>query len=150
MTHISKPCRKLTASNSCDWMYSSMSCKPVTITLWNNKTEYKYWITRMWANSQPDGHPAEYRWCPVLNAAKIGSWPLLDCRAVTLRIGERRLGGCKVNFAPGKIPLRSNSCRKCLYSLPARVKAKHCAKFGWLSFSDVAAVTKPRRESHWN
>ena len=23
----------------------------------------------MWANAQPDGRPAEYRWCPLLNAA---------------------------------------------------------------------------------
>jgi len=31
----------------------------------------------------------EYRWRHVLNAAKFGSRPLLNCRAVTLRIGER-------------------------------------------------------------
>ena len=40
--------------------------------------------TRMWANAQRDGRPSEYRWRPVLNAAKFGSRPLLDCRAVTL------------------------------------------------------------------
>jgi len=34
-----------------------------------------------------------------------------------------------------------------VYSLPAQVRAKDRAKFGWLPFSDVAAVTKPRRES---
>jgi len=49
-----------------------------------------------------------------------------------------------VNFAPGKIPLRSNSRRKCVNSLPAQETAKHRAKFGWLPLSDVAAVTKPR------
>ena len=27
---------------------------------------------RMWANAQRDGHPAEYRWRPVFNAAKFG------------------------------------------------------------------------------
>jgi len=26
----------------------------------------------MWANAQPDGRPAEYRWRPLLNAAKFG------------------------------------------------------------------------------
>jgi len=26
----------------------------------------------MWANAQRDGHPAEYRWCPLFNAAKFG------------------------------------------------------------------------------
>jgi len=44
----------------------------------------------MWANAQRDGRPAEYRCLPVLNAAKFGSRPLLDCRAVTLAIGERK------------------------------------------------------------
>jgi len=28
--------------------------------------------TRMWANAQLDGHPAEYRWRPLFNAAKFG------------------------------------------------------------------------------
>jgi len=29
-------------------------------------------ITRMWANAQPDGCPAEHRWRPLFNAAKFG------------------------------------------------------------------------------
>jgi len=28
-----------------------------------------YLLTRMWANAQPDGHPAEHRWHPLFNAA---------------------------------------------------------------------------------
>ena len=32
----------------------------------------------MWANAQRDGRPAEYRWRPVLNAAKFGWRPLLS------------------------------------------------------------------------
>ena len=28
--------------------------------------------TRMWANAQRDGRPAEYRWRPLFNAAKFG------------------------------------------------------------------------------
>jgi len=41
-------------------------------------------LTRMWANAKRDGHPAEYRWHPLFNAAKFGSRPLglLECRAV--------------------------------------------------------------------
>jgi len=60
----------------------------------------------MWTNAQRDGRPAEYRWHrPVLNAAKFGSRPLLKCRAVTLpKYESARFGGCKVNFALGKIP----------------------------------------------
>jgi len=29
-------------------------------------------MTRMWANAQRDGRPAECRWCPLFNAAKFG------------------------------------------------------------------------------
>jgi len=43
-------------------------------------------LTRMWANSQRDGRPAEYRWRPLFIAAKFGSRPLLEYRAVTLPI----------------------------------------------------------------
>jgi len=46
-----------------------------------------------------------------------------------------------VNFERGKIPLRDNSRRKCIYSLPAPVTAKHRAKFRWPPVSDVATVT---------
>ena len=28
--------------------------------------------TRMWANAQPDGRPAEHRWRPLFNARKFG------------------------------------------------------------------------------
>ena len=34
----------------------------------NSSTE----VTRMWANAQPDGRPAEHRWRPLFNAAKFG------------------------------------------------------------------------------
>ena len=29
-------------------------------------------LTRMWADAQRDGRPAEYRWRPLINAAKFG------------------------------------------------------------------------------
>jgi len=53
--------------------------------------------TRIWANAQHDGRPAEYRCRPVFNAAKFGWCPLLACRAVTLPRGETRwnLHGCR-------------------------------------------------------
>jgi len=62
--------------------------------------------TRMWANAQRDGRPAEYRWHPVFNAAKIGWRPLLECRAVTLPRRETRwnLQGCH-KLANGSQPL---------------------------------------------
>jgi len=33
--------------------------------------EYTQKETRMWANAQRDGRPAEYRWRPLFNAAKF-------------------------------------------------------------------------------
>ena len=36
-------------------------------------------ITRMWANAQRDGRPAEHRWRPLFNAANFGWRPLLPC-----------------------------------------------------------------------
>jgi len=36
------------------------------------------------------------------------------------------------------------------YSVPVQETAKHRAKFSWPPFSDIAAVTKPRRETRWN
>jgi len=36
------------------------------------KPQGKNIITRMWANAQRDGRPAEYRWRPLFNAAKFG------------------------------------------------------------------------------
>ena len=52
--------------------------------------------TRMWANAQRDGRPAEYRWRPLFNAAKFGWRALLECHAVTLPRRETRckLQGC--------------------------------------------------------
>ena len=29
-------------------------------------------LTKMWANAQRDGRPAEHRWRPLFNAAKFG------------------------------------------------------------------------------
>jgi len=34
----------------------------------NSKTQQ----TKMWANAQRDGHPAEYMWHPLFNNAKFG------------------------------------------------------------------------------
>jgi len=52
----------------------------------------------MLANAKRDGRPAEYRWHPVLNAAKFGSRPPLECRAVTLPIGELKTWRMQTEF----------------------------------------------------
>jgi len=107
-------------------------------------------VTRMWADLQRDGRPAEYRKRPLLKAANFGWRPLLECRAVTLTIWENGRLARKVNFAPGKILSGGKIPRKWIYCVPAQETAKHRAKFGWRPLSDVGAVTKPRRETRWN
>jgi len=94
----------------------------------------------MWANAQRDGRP-------VLNAAKFGSRPLLNCRAVTLPIGERKTWRTQSVFCTWQNSVTEQQPPKMYNSLLAQVRAKHCEKFGWLPLGDVAAVTKPRRES---
>ena len=46
--------------------------------------------TRIWANAQRDGRPAEYMWRPLFNAAKFRWRPLLECHAVTLYAAKTR------------------------------------------------------------
>jgi len=57
----------------------------------------------MWANAQPDGRPAQYRWRPLFNATKFGWSPILECRAVML---PRRETGWNLQGCP-KQPNRS-------------------------------------------
>jgi len=39
------------------------------VNIWNVNKKRQ---TRMWANAQRDGRPAEYRWRPLFNATKFG------------------------------------------------------------------------------
>jgi len=51
----------------------------------------------MWANAQHDGRPAEYRWCPLFNAAKFGWRPLLQCRSNAAKTWKPlKLQGCPI------------------------------------------------------
>jgi len=57
----------------------------------------------MWANAQRDGRPAEYRWRSVVNAAVWLARPVqVPCSNALPKYESVRLGGCKVNFAPGR------------------------------------------------
>jgi len=49
------------------WAHINISHCIVSYIPRRSKTE-----TRMWANAQRDGHPAEDRWRPLFNAAKFG------------------------------------------------------------------------------
>jgi len=51
----------------------------------NNKNKKNNINTRLWANAQRDGRPADCRWRHLFNAAKFGGRRLLlECRAGTL------------------------------------------------------------------
>ena len=71
-------------------------CSDITSALmhYSKQTEKYHWPqqqwTRMCANAQRDGRPAEYRWRPLFNAAKFRWRPLPECRAVTLPRHETR------------------------------------------------------------
>jgi len=70
------------------------------------------------------------------------------CSTAVLPVGERKTWRTQSEFCLHLAKFRQGAIRrKCIYSLAAQVRAKHCEKFGWLPLSDVAAVTKPRRES---
>jgi len=74
------------------WLLVSPQAVKISGVKQKTKTEW----TRMWANAQCDGRPAEYTWRRLFNAPKFGWRPLLECRAVTLQRRETRwnLLGC--------------------------------------------------------
>ena len=103
------------------------------------------------ASAQRDGHPAEYRWRPVLNAAKFGSCPLLECRAVMLPIGERKTSkDAKWILHVAKFRYEATATENENVCIVYQPRALPIWKFGWPTVSDVAAVTLPRRKTHWN
>ena len=65
-------------------------------------------------------------------------------------IGERKTWDAKW-FCTWQNSVRGKSPRKCINSLPAQETAKYRdhARFSWPPVSEVAAVTKPRRETRW-
>jgi len=88
-------------THRCVWPLYISHCLRLTWNVINTKKQ-----TRMWANAQRDGRPAEHRWRPLFNAAKFGWCSLLDCRAVTLPRRETRwnLHGC-LKLPDGSQPL---------------------------------------------
>jgi len=47
------------------------SLKPLKRVNTNARLSIEIEITRMWANAQPDGRPAEHRWHPLFNAQSL-------------------------------------------------------------------------------
>jgi len=77
---------------------------------------------------------------------QVWSRPLLERRAVTLPIGERKNWRTQSEYCTWENSVTGQQPPK-MYTLSTSLTATHHAKFGWLLLSDVTAVTKPRRES---
>jgi len=107
------------------------SCMLVCMLHSRNKLE-------MWANAQRDGRPAEYRWCPLFNAAKFGWRPLLECRAVTLPRRETPWNylGCP-KLMKGSQPLVGRSSPYC-----EDVWRRYCCLTSFFRLSIRALVAK--------
>jgi len=78
--------------------------------------------TRKWADTQRNGRPAEYRWRPLLNAAKFASRPLLECSNAD-NIGEGK-NWTQSEFCTWLNSVRGKSPQKCIYSVPSQDMAK--------------------------
>ena len=59
---------KYTADQFVTVEYNTLIHRHSAIIKCVHQTAFK---TRMWANAQRDGRPAEYRWRPLFNAAKF-------------------------------------------------------------------------------
>jgi len=99
--------------------------------------------TRMWADAQRDGRPAEYRWRPLFNAAKFGWCPIHDCRAVTLPRRETRwnLLGCP------KLPDRSQPLVGRSPPYYQGIWRRYCCLNSFFRLSIRALVAKIYRQS---
>jgi len=98
----------------------------------------KYQSTRMWANAQRDGRPAEYRWRPLLNAAKFGWRPLLEYHAITLPRRDTRwnLLGCP------KLPDRSQALMGQSLTYCADIWRRYCCLTSFFPSLDMCLSCK--------
>jgi len=104
---------------------------------------------RMWANAQHDGRPAEYRWRPLLNAAVwLTPTTRVPCSNAA-NIGERKTW-TQSEFCTWQNSIMGQEPQKNVYIVYQPRRWPNIMQFGWLPLSDIAAVTKPRRETHWN
>jgi len=97
--------------------------------------------TRMWANAQRDGRPAEYRWRALFNVAELGWRPLPLCRAVTL---PRRETSWNLLECP-KLPSRSQPLVGWNSPYCGNMWRRHCCLTNF--FSDCRYMPLLRRYS---
>jgi len=52
-------------------------------------------LTRMWANAQRDGRPAEYRWRPLFNAGFAAAWRCLRFLVLSFQLVHEQMLGSR-------------------------------------------------------
>ena len=95
-------------------------------------------ITRMWANAQRDGHPAEYRWLPLFNAAKFGWCPLLEWKPLKLEGVPQTRQQISAVSSPKFTILWGHVKEVSMFN-----------KFFWLSIHALAAKIQPNKVVRW-
>jgi len=142
----------------CIWIigFTILCCRSSNMYLTNEcclKSELRYLL-----KLECDGCPAEYRWRPLRKFRNsipcTTPQSLADPAAGGPCSNAANIGESKTwmqsEFCTWRNSVRGKSPRKCIYSVLAQETAKHRVKFGWPPVNDVAAVTKPRRETSWN
>jgi len=112
----------------------------------------------MWVDAQRDGRPAEYTdgaLCEssviqfIVPRRKLWLTPAagLPCSNAANKLTGERKTWTYSEYCTGQNSFRGQEPPKMyIQCIPANETAKHRAKFGWPPVSDVAAVTKARRE----
>jgi len=127
---------------------SMVDIQSATAEIRRGKRETERKKTRMSADAQRHGRPAEYRWCPqrkfVISflVARHKIWLIPTGRVPCSNagnIGERKIWTQSIfytwqNSVTEQQPWKMYNC---IYSVPAQETAKHLAKFGWLPLSDI-------------
>jgi len=111
----------------------------------------------MWADAQRDGRPSKYRWHPLrkfrnsipCTTPQSLADPAAGVPCSNAAIIGERMTWTQSEFCTWRNSVTGQELPKMykLYSVPAHEMAKHRANFGWPPVNDVAAVTKPRRET---
>jgi len=122
--------------------------RPVYDKIWGVYAAMRVWNKDLWHLWPAKMLDANLGWLCEQNVIEAANDQWRNCLRSCVRAGgghfDHMLWNC-CSFVSWQEPAKMY-----IYSVPAQEMAKHCAKFGWLPLSDVAAVTKPRHKTCWN
>jgi len=122
--------------------------RPVYDKIWGVYAAMRVWNKDLWHLWPAKMLDANLGWLCEQNVIEAANDQWRNCLRSYVSAGgghfEHMLWNC-CSFVSWQEPAKMY-----IYSVPAQEMAKHCAKFGWLPLSDVAAVTKPRHKTRWN